>query len=207
LIGGKRVAGDKRFREAARYQRAAIEQYLATLPTAAPLHAVAGGREVKTTIDQFEAADADALAAQERYRKWGLRGLTATTCGVLIGALLLMPFDAWFNVQWRIAVGALQTLMLLITFGAALLIQLHRVFVWVLFGEREVKWRAANGVCEPDSCLRSDMKAVSPPCVAAVKDGAQRHRRLVLDGCKHGGTIEPAWGEGLRVPVACWSIF
>ena len=29
------------------------------------------------------------------------------------------------------------------------------------------------------------MKALSPPCVAAVKDGAQRHRRLVLDGCKH----------------------
>jgi hypothetical protein len=116
------VSDDKRFRQAARYQRAAIDQYLATLPATAPLHAVAGGCEIKTAIDQFEAADANALAAQERYRKWGLRGLTATTCGIIIGALLLMPLDAWFNVQWRIAVGALQTLMLLVTFGAALLI-------------------------------------------------------------------------------------
>src|SRR3974377_1991522 len=99
VCAGDVVAGGRRpkFRKAARYQRDAIERHVATLSATAPLRMVVANREVKTTIDQFEAADAEALAAQERYRKWGLRGLAATTCGVLIGALLLMPLDAWSN--------------------------------------------------------------------------------------------------------------
>jgi hypothetical protein len=154
------VAGDKRFRQAARYQRAAIERYLATLPATAPLHAVAGSREINTTIAQFEAADAEALAAQERYRKWGLRGLTATTCGVLIGALLLMPLDAWFNLQWRIAVGALQTLMLLITFGAALLILwLRPLDQWMSFRAEAERLRG--------EIFRTILATSSPPSVDA----------------------------------------
>ncbi len=104
------------------YQRAAIEEFLKSLPADAPIRSVVASAEVSTQIDTYETADARALAAQARYRAWGRRGLRATTFGILIGALLLLPLDQWFTGPPRTVVGALQTLALVITFGATLLI-------------------------------------------------------------------------------------
>lgn len=104
------------------YQRAAIEEFLKSLPADAPIRSVVASAGVSTQIDAYETADARALAAQAGYRAWGRRGLRATTFGILIGALLLLPLDRWFAGTPRTVIGALQTLALVITFGATLLI-------------------------------------------------------------------------------------
>jgi uncharacterized membrane protein YidH (DUF202 family) len=104
------------------YQRAAIEAFLKSLPADAPIRSVVASAGASTQIDAYETADARAMAAQARYRAWGRRGLRATTFGILIGALLLLPLDQWFAGTPRTVVGALQTLALVITFGATLFI-------------------------------------------------------------------------------------
>ncbi len=115
------------------YQRAAIEKYLGGLPTDAPIRSVVASPGVSTQLDAYEAADAHALAAQTRYRAWGQRGLRATTFGILIGALLLLPLDHWFAGTPGTVVGGLQTLALVITFGATLLIMwLKPLDQWML---------------------------------------------------------------------------
>jgi hypothetical protein len=105
-----------------KYQRDAIDRFLATLPAGAPLRPIVLGPEVQGKLEAFETADARALAEQTRYRTWGRRGIRATTFGILVGALLLFPLDAWVAGTPRTIIGALQTLALVITFGATLFI-------------------------------------------------------------------------------------
>jgi hypothetical protein len=105
-----------------KYQRDEIDKFLATLPGDAPLRAIVLGAEVQTNLAAFETADVRALTEQTRYWSWGRRGLRATTFGILVGALLLFPLDAWVAGVPRTIIGALQTLALAVTFGATLLI-------------------------------------------------------------------------------------
>ncbi len=106
----------------AKHQRDEIDEFLATLPEDGPLRAIVRGAKVQTELAAFEAADARALAEQTRYRSWERRGLRATTFGILAGALLLFPLDAWVAGVPRTIIGALQTLALAVTFGSVLLI-------------------------------------------------------------------------------------
>lgn len=105
-----------------RYQRIAISKFVAGQPADAPIRAIIASEAVQKTLAAFETADEDALAAQARYRCWGRRGLRATTLGIIIGALLLLPLDQWLDGTPRLVVGGLQTLALVITFAAILLI-------------------------------------------------------------------------------------
>ncbi len=105
------------------YQRAAIEDYLATLPADAPVRSIVAGESVEASLVAFERADARALAEQARFRRWGRRGLYATTFGILVGALLLLPLEHRFGGTPRLVIGGLQTLALAITFGATLTIR------------------------------------------------------------------------------------
>lgn len=115
------------------HQRDAISVYIATLPENAAIRAVAASPAVQETIAAFETADDAALAAQARYRCWGRRGLSATTFGILVGALALLPFDDWFKGTPRLIAGGLQTLTLTITFAAILLIRwLKPLDQWVM---------------------------------------------------------------------------
>lgn len=103
------------------HQRASIEKFLAHLPAHAPLRVIVGNSEVQGALAAFETADARAVAAQERYRAWGRRGLSATTFGILVGAFLLFPLDHWVAGTPRTVIGGFQTLALLTTFSATLL--------------------------------------------------------------------------------------
>ena len=102
------------------YQRQAIDQVVAKLAPDTPLKAIVAGPEVQTALAAFERADAEALMAQIRYRRWNWRGLSATTFGILVGAVLLFPIDALIEGIPRRAIGALQTLALLISAIATL---------------------------------------------------------------------------------------
>lgn len=103
--------------EAKSYQRLAIEAVIAARPAGDPAKALYEHADVQQTLARFEAADTAALKAQARYRRWKQRGLRATTFGVMLGALLLLPFDLP-----RVTIGALQTLALLTTFTAIVVV-------------------------------------------------------------------------------------
>lgn len=105
-----------------KYQRAAIEKHLATLSETAPIRAIAHGSDVEAKLAAFEAADERALMEQGRYRWWGRLALRATTFGTLVGALLLLPIDVWIDGLPRSVIGSLQTLALIVTICAVLLI-------------------------------------------------------------------------------------
>jgi hypothetical protein len=104
------------------FQRAAIERYFGTLPETAPMRLIVASPAVQEQLAIYEMTDAAALAAQARFRAWGRRGLTATTFGILIGALLLFPLGSLVAGKPRVVIGALQTFALLMTFDATLLI-------------------------------------------------------------------------------------
>lgn len=115
-------------------QRAVIDDHLARLDANAPIRAIVSAPQVQQRLAEFEAADACALAEQARFRKWARRGLRATTFGVLVGALILLPLDAFFAGTPRRVIGALQTTALLVTFGATLLtLWLKPLDQWVRF--------------------------------------------------------------------------
>lgn len=101
-----------------RYQREAIERVLSKLGPNAALRSIVDGEVVQQTLAKYEAADSIALYAQARYRSWARRGLRATTFGILVGAILLLPLDNLLNGYARGGIGLLQTLALLVTFGA-----------------------------------------------------------------------------------------
>lgn len=106
----------------AQYQRGAINAVLATRSPYSVLPAIVNGPKVQDTLTRYEAADEFALEAQNRYRSWARRGLQATTFGVLMGAILLFPLDDVTKGEPRLLVGLLQTLALVATFGAMLVV-------------------------------------------------------------------------------------
>jgi hypothetical protein len=105
-----------------KYQREAIDRALASLPPNAPVRAIVASKDVQDKLTAFEAADSRAKAEQDRYKLWGRRGIGATTFGVVLGALVLLPVDTWLEGAPKVVIGALQTLALAVTFGATLLI-------------------------------------------------------------------------------------
>jgi hypothetical protein len=105
-----------------RYQRAEIDQYVKSLPADAPIRSIVASPAVQGRLTAFEKADDAALIAQARYRTWGRRGLWATTFGVLVGAFLLFPIGPLSSGTPRIVIGAIQTITILITVGATLII-------------------------------------------------------------------------------------
>lgn len=125
-----------------RFQRAAIAKFIAGQPADAPIRAIVASEAVQKTLTAFEVADDAALAAQARYRCWGRRGLRATTLGIIIGALLLLPLDQWFDGKPRLIVGGLQTLALVFTFAAILLIRwLKPLDQWLTHRAGAEQWR------------------------------------------------------------------
>ena len=103
------------------YQLEAIDAALAGLPVDAPLRAIVRGEDVQAKLAAYEYADRKAVAEQTRFRFWGGVGLSATTFGVMVGALLLLPLDSWLSGQWRSVISGLQTLALVVMIGAAML--------------------------------------------------------------------------------------
>lgn len=111
---------------ASSYQRAAIDRFVASLPATAPLRPITASAAVADALVRYEIADARAEAAQSRYRGWAQNGLRATTFGVIVGALLLLPLDKAVEGLPRLIIGGLQTLALIVTFGATLVVSWWR---------------------------------------------------------------------------------
>ncbi len=104
------------------YQRLAIEKVVAARGPGDPAAALYALADAQATLAAFETADTAAIAAQERYQRWKERGLQATTFGVFVGALLLLPFGDRLDGWPRTVIGALQTLALLTTFAAIVIV-------------------------------------------------------------------------------------
>jgi uncharacterized membrane protein YidH (DUF202 family) len=119
--------------------RGRIAEALGNVGPDAPLRQIVESPQVQMALAKFEAADRAAGAAQRRFRSWGRRGIAATTFGVLVGALLLFPIDELVAGMPRIAIGALQTLALLTSVMATLVLSWRRPLE---------EWRSDRGKAE-----------------------------------------------------------
>ena len=103
------------------YQRQAIQKVLDKLSPDAPVRAVVASQAVQSVLSTYETADKKAGEAQAAFNSWGQRGILATTCGVLIGALFLFPLDAHLNGTAGLVAHKLQTAALFVTIFAGVM--------------------------------------------------------------------------------------
>ena len=87
------------------YQLEEIEKALAGLAEGTPLRAIVAGPEVQRELADYAAADEHALKEQASYRFWGRLRLLATTLGVVVGAVLLLPLEIFVPGDARVGLG------------------------------------------------------------------------------------------------------
>lgn len=176
------------------YQRAALEASLEGKPADDPARALVASSGVQQTLAAFETADAAAMAAQGRYRRWMRRGLRATTLGVLIGAMLLLPIDAWIEGVPRYVIGALQALAVFTTFAAVVAVARWRPLdTWMASRAKAERLRGAvfeqivdaqvGG--EPGTVAKAKldvfMRAYIEDQIGFFEARTRQHRRLASD--------------------------
>ncbi len=105
------------------------QEHARTLPPeAAPLKRVLERTELQQVMLRFRTADAAATAAQARYKRMGRTGLYAATIATLVGALFLLPIDAWLMGPAGAVASTAQILALLTAFFAARLLAFAKPF-------------------------------------------------------------------------------
>lgn len=155
-----------------RYQREAIDCYVAGLPEEAPLRDIVTSEAVQAKLAEFEAADDEAVKHQNHYRISGRTALWATTASTLIGAVLLLPIEKWLPAVPRGIAGLLQTLALIITFVA---------IRWISNRKYVDRWMASRAQAERmrGDVFRAILEAPPPPGATAESLNAEKHKLIV----------------------------
>jgi hypothetical protein len=93
------------------YQRQRIEAHLGKLAPDAPIRALVAQPALDDRLKAYEDADADALAAQSRYRTWGRFALKLMLIATLIASLMLLPLEKLipYSEVWRGFVSGTQS--------------------------------------------------------------------------------------------------
>lgn len=120
-------------------QRTAIDAYLATLPATAPLRQLLASQAFALRRDDYEAANAAAVRAQNRYKRWGSFALRLATLSTLIAALTLLPASESLGTDTQSVISGLQ--------AAANIVAL--VVAWMLGRKKAVEaWLTSRATAE-----------------------------------------------------------
>lgn len=172
------------------------EEHARNLPTeAGALKRILGRPEVYQIMTQFRQADAAAEAAQARYKRIGRLGLYAATIASFVGALFLLPLEAWRAGWPSHAASAVQILALVSAFVAARLLAYARPFdAWM-------KQRAAAEIARIDlfGHIAQAEDASTPDELPALPLKLEYFRRYQLD-------VQRRYyrGRGERHATALW---
>ncbi|MFA5899353.1 MAG: hypothetical protein WC829_09605 [Hyphomicrobium sp.] len=88
-------------------------------PEAGPLKRVLEHDAITQIMGEFSVGDAKAVAARARYQRIGRLSLYAATLATVIGALFLLPIEAWLNGRMAAIASMLQVLSLVVAFLAS----------------------------------------------------------------------------------------
>jgi hypothetical protein len=155
-------AGGGSGRDTDRHQRQRIDAFVASLPAAAPLRQLTGSQAFADRLAAYEAADATALQAQGRYKRWGGIALLLATLATSIAAAMLLPVSEWLSPDARHMISVLQ--------ADANIISLY--IVWLL-GKRQTVGRWLTTRAEAERLrgkLFGDLVRASVPAEVAASE-------------------------------------
>lgn len=154
------------------------DQHAKALPIeASPLRRILESPSIGDIVSRFRTADADAVAAQARYKRIGRLGLYAATTATVLGALFLLPVEAFETSQTHSVISLVQISALMTAFIASRWLSVAKTFdLWM-------KKRAEAEIARVqlfDSVARSQER-VNPGEIPLLPLKLEYFRRYQLD--------------------------